>query len=81
MKKGARYSTNKAYLSPIRQRPNLNVATRVHIMKLIFDQGGKKVIGINFEKDGRVYQVEARKEVILSSNSVGTPKFLMVNKA
>ena len=78
MNMGARYSTNKAFLTPIRQRPNLDIATRVNIMKLNFDQGGKNVKGINFEKDGKVYHVQARKEVILSSGTVGIPKFLMV---
>jgi len=45
---------------------------------VLLDQDGTKAIGVQFKKNGRIYEVLASKEVILSSGAVASPKILMV---
>ena len=80
VKDDVRYSTNKAYLRPIRFRRNLHVTTKSHVTKVILDQDGKAAVGVEFKKNGRMYQVKANKEVILSAGTVASPQILMVIK-
>lgn len=74
-----RLSTNKAFLRPIRFRSNLHVTTKSFVTKIIFDESKKMAVGVHFEKNGKVYEIRARKEVILSAGSVASPQILMVN--
>ncbi len=78
MKDDTRYSTNKAFLRPIRYRKNLHITTKSYVTKVLLDQDGTKAIGVQFKKNGRIYEVLASKEVIVSGGAVASPKILMV---
>jgi len=71
---GRRASTSHAYLKPIRQRKNLRVISGTLATKVLLEDG--RAIGIAYEKDGNVFEVYSRAEVILSAGSIGSPALL-----
>lgn len=71
---GRRASTSHAYLKPIRQRKNLRVISGTLARSVLLEDG--RAIGIAYEKDGNVFEVYARAEVILSAGSIGSPALL-----
>ena len=79
VRNGARCSTAKAFLRPARRRPNLHISLRSHVLKILIDPSTKKAHGVRFQRNGIIYQVEARKEVILSAGAIGSPQLLMLS--
>ncbi|KAE8381509.1 hypothetical protein BDV26DRAFT_289361 [Aspergillus bertholletiae] len=83
--KGQRSSLATAYLTPeVRKRPNLFIACHAHVTKLLFDKlSGEDptVIGVEFQKQrgGELFEVHARREVILSGGAVNTPQLLLLS--
>lgn len=74
---GKRCSASHAYLRPAITRTNLVVQTGSAVTRILFD--GKKAIGVEYIREGRVERVNARKEVILSSGAYNSPKLLMLS--
>lgn len=73
-----RQSTANAFLSPIRDRPNLFVLKNTLARKVIFDD--KKAIGVEvLLPSGKVSEVFANKEVILSAGTINSPQLLMLS--
>ncbi|KAF6198722.1 hypothetical protein GE061_006744 [Apolygus lucorum] len=79
MRNGKRCSTGKAFLRPASVRNNLHISTRSTVQKILIDPTTKRATGVIFEKNGRVYQVNARKEVIMSAGSIGSPQLMMLS--
>lgn len=75
---GRRCSTARAYLGPASGRRNLHVVILARGNKVVFDNN-KRAIGVEFNKDGRTFQVFARQEVILSAGAINTPQLLMLS--
>ncbi|CAG7816217.1 unnamed protein product, partial [Allacma fusca] len=42
-KRGMKFSAHRAYLDPVRERPNLRVITYAHVEKVIFDEQNNAV--------------------------------------
>ncbi|XP_049880997.1 glucose dehydrogenase [FAD, quinone]-like isoform X1 [Pectinophora gossypiella] len=79
-KDGRRWSANVAYIRPIRgKRPNLHIMPDTFVTKVLIDPHTKTAIGVNYVRNGAFYSVYARKEVILSSGSINSPKILMLS--
>ncbi|XP_070498421.1 glucose dehydrogenase [FAD, quinone]-like [Chironomus tepperi] len=72
-----RCSTARAFLSPIKNRPNLKIIKNARATHLIMNN--LKVDGIKFLLRGRSMKVRARKEVILSAGAFESPKILMLS--
>lgn len=79
MRRGARCSTSKAFLRPIRLRQNLHVAKFAQATKILIDPTSKRAFGVEFLKDNKRQMVFAKKEVILSAGSLNTPQLLMLS--
>ncbi|XP_045465768.1 glucose dehydrogenase [FAD, quinone]-like isoform X1 [Harmonia axyridis] len=79
VRRGARCSTGKAFLRPIRLRTNLHVAMRSHVTRVLIDPATKVAFGVEFVRDGKLYRIRARKEVILSAGAVNSPQILMLS--
>ncbi len=76
-KNGERCSAAKAYLTPHLGRPNLEVLTNSLSARIVLD--GKKACGIAYYREGRLEQVQARREVIVASGAFGSPQLLMLS--
>lgn len=79
LRNGRRCSASKAFLRPIRFRPNLHISKETHVTKIIIDPETKQAIGVEFHKRGKIYQVFAKKEVILSAGAFNSPQLLMLS--
>lgn len=81
-KKGVRWSGSKAYLRPVMDRPNLTVRTEAHVLRLETEptDNGLTATGVNvrFGK-GPAQVINARKEVLLSAGSIGSPQLLQLS--
>jgi choline dehydrogenase len=76
-KNGLRMSAARAYLQPVRRRPNLTVITRAQATGILFD--GARAIGVEYRRNGRLEQARAGREVILSGGAVNSPQLLMLS--
>jgi choline dehydrogenase len=72
-----RISMAGAYLRPIMAQSNLTVMLQASVLHLKF--AGSRVIGVQFERDGKLHHARARCEVILALGAVNTPKVLMLS--
>jgi len=74
IKNGLRVSSARAFLHPIRNRPNLTVLKHTQVGYLLFN--GRRVTGVRAEAGGTVTDHFASREVILSLGSLETPMLL-----
>ena len=79
MRRGMRCSTSKAFLRPIRLRKNLHISILSHVTKVLIDENTKRAYGVEFSKNGKIYHVRARKEIILSAGAINSPQLLMLS--
>jgi choline dehydrogenase len=70
--RGRRWSAADAYLRPAASRPNLTVITGATVDRVVFE--GKRATGIE-HSGGTV--VKAKREVILSGGTIGSPYLLL----
>uniref|UniRef100_A0A182QXU5 Glucose-methanol-choline oxidoreductase N-terminal domain-containing protein n=1 Tax=Anopheles farauti TaxID=69004 RepID=A0A182QXU5_9DIPT len=78
-KNGKRDSTNVAYLYRLRNRPNLHVKKNSQVTRVLIDRAANRATGVRFYHAGRYYKVRARREVIVSAGSIGSPHLLMLS--
>ena len=76
-KKGLRCSAAAGYLRPVKKRSNLKIITKAHVRNINFDK--KKAVGISYWRDNQLLKAKAKKEVILSAGSIGSPHILQVS--
>ncbi|GFN98667.1 choline dehydrogenase, mitochondrial [Plakobranchus ocellatus] len=74
---GRRMSSSRAYLHPVMDRPNLDVAINSHVQKVVIK--GKRATGVEVIRNGRKLTINARKEVILSAGAIGSPHILLLS--
>ena len=72
-----RCSAAKGYLNPIKKRKNLKIITGAHVQKINFK--GKKAESVSFYQGNEVITIKARREIILSAGSIGSPHILQVS--
>lgn len=72
-KDAKRLSSYRAFVAPL-QRPNLSVLTDRQVGRLLLD--GQRVIGLELRSGERLL---ARREVILSAGSLGSPQILLAS--
>lgn len=73
-----RESSETAFLQPALANPNLTVYTQTLVKKIIFDSN-KVATGAQVDTQGKVYNLSARKEVIVSAGTFQSPQLLMVS--
>jgi choline dehydrogenase len=76
-KGGFRASTARCYLGPARRRPNLEIRTRAHVTRVLFD--GTRAIGVEYRHKGQTKTARARAEVILSGGAINSPQLLQLS--
>ena len=75
--KGRRASTARAYLLPVRNRPNLTVLTHAHARRVLLN--GKEAHGVEYSRAGTIETAEAVREVLLSGGAFNSPQLLMLS--
>jgi len=73
---GDRWSAASAYLKPALKRPNVSLQ-RGLARRVLFE--GRRAVGIEYERGGRVETVRARRDVILAASTVNSPKLLKLS--
>jgi choline dehydrogenase-like flavoprotein len=76
-KAGERCSAAAAYLHPVMERPNLRVITRAMAEQVLVDEN--RATGLRFRCKGQVVEARARREVILSAGTFGSPQLLLLS--
>lgn len=74
---GRRWSAANAYLKPALKRPNVRLMTRTLARRILFE--GRKAVGVEVERGGRIEVVKARREVIVAASSINSPKLLLLS--
>ncbi|MFI7616945.1 choline dehydrogenase [Nonomuraea terrae] len=70
--RGRRLSAARAYLHPVRRRPNLTVRTRAFVEKILFE--GTRAVGVLCDGE----RIEAG-EVVLCGGAINSPQLLQVS--
>jgi choline dehydrogenase-like flavoprotein len=73
-RRGLRWNARKAFLKPVRSRPNLRILTDAEVDRLVVSNG--EVTGVRFHHGGVLHEVRARIETVLSAGAIGSPHIL-----
>lgn len=76
-KNGERWSVARAYLDPVRSRPNLCIETGALATRILFE--GARAVGVEFDQGGTRRTLRARREVILAAGALQSPQLLMAS--
>jgi choline dehydrogenase len=74
---GRRASAAVAYLHPAMARPNLEVRTGCHVLKVLFE--GTRAVGVQAARAGEVLEFSAEREVVVSGGAYNSPQLLMLS--
>jgi choline dehydrogenase len=75
--KGIRESTASAFLRPALKRSNLELMTKAHVTRILFE--GKRAVGVEYQRQGKTHKAMASREVILSGGSINSPQLLQLS--
>ncbi|CAH2007533.1 unnamed protein product [Acanthoscelides obtectus] len=79
LRDGLRCSTAKAFLRPIKDRPNLHITMHSTVEKVLIHNDTMQAYGVVFDKFGVKRTVYAEREVILSAGALSSPHLLMLS--
>ncbi|CAN5251863.1 GMC family oxidoreductase N-terminal domain-containing protein [soil metagenome] len=74
---GFRFNAARAFLRPVRRRPNLRILKNSHAEHLIL--AGMRATGLAFRLDGRLAKARATGEVILAAGAIGSPQIMQLS--
>ena len=74
---GRRLSASRAYLWPAKRRVNLRIEMEAQATRLLFE--GKRAVGVVYRQGDRDRTAKARREVIVASGSINSPKLLQLS--
>jgi choline dehydrogenase len=73
---GRRLSAARAYLHPVKRRPNLDVKTRAFVTRVVFE--GTRAVGVEFTHGGAAHRASAS-EVVLCGGAINSPQLLQLS--
>lgn len=75
---GYRLSSNRAYIDPVRNRPNLHILTKTMATKIILQD--KHAVAVELSQSSAPSTlIKASKEIILSAGAINSPQLLMLS--
>jgi choline dehydrogenase len=77
VRNGTRCSAAKAYLYEARKRPNLHVIEHALATRIMFE--GTRAVGMEYEQAGKMHQLRAAREVILSGGPINSVQLLKLS--
>lgn len=72
-------SSARAFLHDHKSRKNLHILSSTIVTKILIDSTTKTAVGVEFHRNGRIYEIRAKKEVILSAGPIESPHLLMLS--
>ena len=75
--RGRRLSAARAYLHPVKRRPNLEVRTRAFVTRILFE--GTRAVGVEFTKGNGSPQRVTAGEVVLCGGAINSPQTLQLS--
>jgi len=76
-RRGIRWTAAKAFLRPIRNRPNLRIVTGAQARGLLFE--GRRAAGVSLWLGAQAEEARARREIVLTAGAIGSPQLLMLS--
>ena len=80
---GWRWNSAKAFLRPAcERRPNFSLWVDSQVTQLLFESaadGRPRCVGVRVRRGGQTVEARARREVILSAGSIGSPQLLQLS--
>ncbi|KTT39106.1 choline dehydrogenase [Pseudomonas oryzihabitans] len=73
---GVRWNAAKAFLRPIRQRPNLEVLTGVQVERVLLEEGRARAVLARLPGQAEPQRLVARREIVLCAGAIGSPTLL-----
>jgi len=77
IRNGRRVTTARAFLRPALRRGNVELRTEALALRVLIENG--RAVGIAYEQAGRVHEVRATREVILTAGALQTPQLLLLS--
>ncbi len=79
-KGGRRWSGVRAFLDPVKQRPNLTIVTEAQVTALDIETGDNAIraTGVQANTPAGAQRFRAAREVILAAGSIGSPQLLQL---
>ena len=77
IRNGRRWSAARAYLHPAMKRPNLEVATRAFVTRILFE--GARAVGVEYRQGRGPTKRALAGDVILCGGSINTPQLLQLS--
>ncbi|HWU02042.1 MAG TPA: GMC family oxidoreductase N-terminal domain-containing protein, partial [Novosphingobium sp.] len=77
LRHGERSGGAKAYLEPVRNRPNLTILTNAQVSRILLS--GRRATGVAFERHGQSLVARASREIVLCAGAYGSPQLLMLS--
>lgn len=74
---GRRVSAARAFLHPVRSRPNLTIAVDTLALRVLVHNG--RAVGVRAERQGKQIDYPAAAEVILAAGAIASPQLLQVS--
>ncbi len=77
IKADRRASAAQSYLHPALRRANLSLLTGTLVRRVLVE--GRRVVGVEFERNGSVERLHAAREVILAGGAFNSPQILLLS--
>ncbi|XP_047104687.1 glucose dehydrogenase [FAD, quinone]-like [Schistocerca piceifrons] len=74
---GSRWNAALGYLAPAKERNNIHVVKFGYVTKVLINTTTMTADGVQYLKNGKLMEIRATKEVILSAGTINTPYILM----
>ena len=75
--RGWRCSAAKAYLSPVKSRPNLRIECNAHATRVLFE--GARAVGVTYVQHRVEKTLRCTREVLLAAGALQTPQLLQLS--
>ena len=72
--KGLRWSAANAFLWPAIRQGRVDIKTKAYARRILLE--GKKAVGVEYERGGKVDKVFAKREVIVCASTINSPAIL-----
>ena len=74
---GERWSASRAFLEPVRSRPNLQIFTDCLARRIVCRDG--RAVGVEINRGGRLLRLSAKAEVVLCAGAYQSPQLLQLS--